>query len=299
MLSGRGLSGSLYARCSGLRSGLPLHLGQVSPLVSRAFSSALPSTGKHAVPQNKKGTPPAAFEYAPLFAHGTNPVETPYRRLDDASEHVIVKDGVLHVAPEALTELSRVAMTDIAHLLRPGHLQQLRNIYDDPEASENDKFVALQLLKNANIASGFVLPGCQDTGTAIVMGKRGGGVITEGNDEEALSRGVYDTYTQTNLRYSQVAPIDMYTEKNTGNNLPAQVELFATPGNEYHFHFMAKGGGSANKTFLYQQTKKLLNPESMKQFLLDNIKTIGTAACPPYHLALVIGGLSAEQTLKL
>ena len=177
-------------------------------------------------------------------------------------------------------------------------MQQLSNILADPEASENDKFVAIELLKNANVAAGMVLPGCQDTGTGIIVGKRGGNVITDGDDEEHLARGVYDTYTERNLRYSQVAPIDMFTEQNTKTNLPAQIELYATKGNEYSFMFMAKGGGSANKTFLYQQTKALLNEKSLLAFVEEKIKSLGTAACPPYHLSIVIGGLSAEQNLK-
>src|SRR5687768_5785383 len=205
----------------------------------------------------------------------------------------------LEVAPEALTLLSKTAMRDIAHLLRPGHLGQLRKILDDPEASANDRFVALELLKNANIAAGGVLPGCQDTGTAIIMGKRGQQVLTAGNDEEALSRGVFDTYAESNLRYSQVAPLVMFDEKNTGNNLPAQIELYATSGDEYHFLFMAKGGGSANKSLLFQETKALLNPKSLAAFLDQKLRSLGTAACPPYHLAVVIGGTSAEQTLKV
>jgi len=195
----------VFSRAIALRRGAAFRvLSSSSSASASASASALPSTGRHAVPQ-KKGAGAAPFQYAPLFAHGTNPVDVPYRKLNEASEHVkVLPSGHLEVGAEALRQLSRTAMTDIAHLLRPGHLQQLRNIYDDPEASENDRFVALQLLKNANIASGFVLPGCQDTGTAIVMGKRGGGVVTDGNDEEHLSRGVYDTYTETNLRYSQV-----------------------------------------------------------------------------------------------
>mmetsp|Transcript_12406 Transcript_12406/g.31753 ORF Transcript_12406/g.31753 Transcript_12406/m.31753 type:complete len:601 (+) Transcript_12406:219-2021(+) len=205
---------------------------------------------------------------------------------------------VLRVQPEALTLLANQAMTDIAHLLRPGHLQQLRKILDDPESSDNDRFVALELLKNANVAAGMVLPGCQDTGTGIVMGKKGQYVWTDGADEAALSRGIFDAYTQRNLRYSQVAPVDMFTEKNTKCNLPAQIELYATPGAEYKFQFMAKGGGSANKTFLFQQTKAVLNPTALEKFLDEKIKTLGTAACPPYHLAIVVGGLSAEMNLK-
>ncbi len=225
---------------------------------------------------------------------------TPYRRL--TTDHVAVETfngrSVLTVAPEALTLLTREAMRDIQHLLRPAHLAQVRAIIDDPEASANDKFVALDLLKNANIAASGVLPMCQDTGTAIVMGKKGQNVWTGGNDEEAISLGVRRAYTELNLRYSQVAPLDMYEEVNTGTNLPAQIDLFATEGDAYKFLFMAKGGGSANKTFLYQQTKALLNPESLIKFLDAQIRTLGTAACPPYHLAIVIGGLSAEMALK-
>jgi fumarate hydratase class I len=218
------------------------------------------------------------------------------------SDHVQTIDvggkKVLQVEPEALRLLASQAMVDIAHLLRPGHLQQLSNILADPEASSNDRFVALELLKNANVAAGKVLPGCQDTGTAIIQGKRGQYVWTDGNDEEMLSRGVFDTYTETNLRYSQVAPLDMFTEANTKTNLPAQVEIYAQPGDTYNFHFMAKGGGSANKTFLFQQTKALLNEKKLLEFLEEKIATLGTSACPPYHLAIVIGGLSAEMTLK-
>jgi fumarate hydratase class I len=189
-------------------------------------------------------------------------------------------------------------MRDIAHLLRPGHLRQLRAILDDPEASGNDRFVAGDLLRNACIAAGGVLPMCQDTGTAIVMGKRGQHVLTHGRDEEHIARGVYDAYTQLNLRYSQLAPLTMWDERNTGTNLPAQIELYATAGDEYKFLFMAKGGGSANKSFLYQQTKAVLNPASMLAFLEEKIRSLGTAACPPYHLAIVVGGTSAEYALK-
>ena len=232
-----------------------------------------------------------------------NKPEVPYRKLPGSEAWVSTVEGpegekFLKVAPEALTELATAAMTDIAHLLRPAHLQQLANILDDPEASDNDRFVALELLKNANIAAGMVLPGCQDTGTGIVMGKRGGHVLTDGCDEEHLSRGIYNTYTGRNLRYSQVSPTSMFAEKNTGCNLPAQFDIYATPGNEYNFMFVMKGGGSANKTFLFQQTKALLNEKSLVEFLDEKIKTLGTAACPPYHLALVVGGLSAEQNLK-
>jgi fumarate hydratase class I len=226
---------------------------------------------------------------------------TPYRLL--TAEHVSTFEAAgktfLRVAPEALTLLARQAMSDIAHLLRPGHLAQLRKILDDPEASANDRFVALELIKNANIAAAGVLPGCQDTGTAIVMGKKGQYVFTGGGDEAALSRGIYQEYTQDNLRYSQLAPLDLYREANTGTNLPAQIELYATDGDAYKFLFMAKGGGSANKSLLFQETKALLNPDSLMKFIEAKLRSLGTAACPPYHLAIVIGGTSAEQTLKV
>ncbi|HEY5945889.1 MAG TPA: fumarate hydratase [Kofleriaceae bacterium] len=227
--------------------------------------------------------------------------DTPFKQVsaDHVSTFTARGKTFLEVAPEALTLLTRTAMRDIAHLLRPGHLAQLKKIIDDKEASPNDHFVALELLKNANIAAGGVLPGCQDTGTAIVMGKRGQYVLTAGNDEEAISRGIFDTYTTTNLRYSQVAPLDMFEEKNTGTNLPAQIELYATDGDEYHFLFMAKGGGSANKSLLFQETKALLNPKSLATFLDQKLRSLGTAACPPYHLAVVIGGTSAELALKV
>jgi fumarate hydratase class I len=226
--------------------------------------------------------------------------ETPYEKL--TSDHVSTFSAngktFVQVAPEGLTLLSREAMRRIAHFLRPGHLQQLANILADKEASANDRFVAIDLLKNANIAAGGVLPMCQDTGTAIVMGKKGQYVLTEGDDEAAIARGIYETYNTTNLRYSQLAPLDMYKEKNTGTNLPAQIELYAIDGDAYKFLFMAKGGGSANKSYLYQETKALLNPESLMAFLDAKIRTLGTAACPPYHLAIVIGGTSAEYALK-
>ena len=238
------------------------------------------------------------FQYQDLLPLGHD--ESPYRKL--TSDYVSTMQAAgrtfVQVEPAALTLLAREAMRDIAHLLRPGHLAQLRAILDDPEASPNDKFVALDLLKNANIAAGYVLPSCQDTGTAIVMGKRGQLVLTRGNDDAAITRGIYETYRDSNLRYSQMAPIDMYKEVNTGNNLPAQIELFATDGDAYKFLFMAKGGGSANKSYLYQETKALLNPKSLLEFVDAKIKSLGTAACPPYHLAIVIGGTSAEHTLK-
>jgi len=223
-----------------------------------------------------------------------------YRKLTDDFVSTFEAGGraFLKVEPEALTLLAKQAMIDIAHLLRPGHLRQLAHILDDPEASDNDKFVALDLLKNANIASGHVLPMCQDTGTAIILGKKGDAVFTGINDEEALSRGVFDTYRTTNLRYSQLAPLDMYEEVNTKTNLPAQIELFATEGDAYKFLFMAKGGGSANKSYLYQETKALLNPARLLSFIEEKIRGLGTAACPPYHLAIVIGGTSAEYCLK-
>ncbi|MBN8610039.1 MAG: fumarate hydratase [Deltaproteobacteria bacterium] len=226
--------------------------------------------------------------------------ETPYRKI--TSEHIRTFEAgartFLEVAPEALEVLAYEAMRDIAHKLRPGHLAQLKKILEDPEASPNDRFVALDLLKNANIAAGGVLPMCQDTGTAIVMGKRGQHVLTPGQDEAALSRGIARAYRTLNLRYSQLAPLDMWNEKNTGDNLPAQIELYATDGEAYKFLFMAKGGGSANKSYLYQETKALLNPKSMRAFLEKNLKSLGTAACPPYHLAIVVGGTSAEYALK-
>jgi fumarate hydratase class I len=239
------------------------------------------------------------FQFQEMFPLG--PDETPYRQL--TSDHVgtasLDGERVLTVAPEALTRLAAEAFHDISHLLRPSHLKQLRAILDDPESSANDKFVALDMLKNANIAAGGVLPMCQDTGTAIVFARKGQRVWTKGGqDEAALARGIHRTYTETNLRYSQVAPLTMYEEANTGTNLPAQIDIHAVPGDAYKFLFIAKGGGSANKTFLYQQTKALLNPRSLIKFLDEKIRTLGTAACPPYHLAIVIGGTSAEMTLK-
>src|SRR5262245_4721667 len=227
--------------------------------------------------------------------------ETPYRQLTSSFVSTFDAAGrtFLRVEPEALTLLTREAMRDIAHLLRPGHLAQLQKILSDSDATPNDKFVALELLKNANIAAGFVLPSCQDTGTAIVMGKKGQLVFTGGGDEAAIARGIYDVYAASNLRYSQLAPLDMYREQNTSTNLPAQIDLQATDGDSYKFLFMAKGGGSANKSYLYQETKALLNPESLLRFLADKIRSLGTAACPPYHLAVVVGGTSAEHTLKV
>ncbi len=240
----------------------------------------------------------AEFSYTDLLPLG--PDETTYRRLAEggATATQALGRSFLSVEPEALTLLSRTAFRDIAHLLRPSHLRQLASILDDPEASPNDRYVARDLLQNANIAAGGILPMCQDTGTAIVMGKRGQGVLTDGRDEEHLARGVYDAYTQLNLRYSQMAPLTMWDEKNTGSNLPAQIELYATDGDAYKFLFMAKGGGSANKSYLYQETKAVLNPAGMARFLEEKIRAIGTSACPPYHLAIVVGGTSAEFALK-
>jgi len=226
--------------------------------------------------------------------------KTPYRKLTD--EYVSVTEinskEVVTIDPKVITLLTFEAYKDVSHLLRPGHLQQLRNILDDPDASDNDRFVAFDLLKNANISAGGILPMCQDTGTAIVMGKKGQQIWTGGGDEAAISEGVLKTYTETNLRYSQVSPSDMFAEVNTGNNLPAQIDLYADEGDAYKFLFIAKGGGSANKTFLYQETKALLNEKRLTEFVDEKIRTLGTAACPPYHLSIVIGGTSAEQTLK-
>jgi len=225
---------------------------------------------------------------------------TEYRLItDDFVETVLTGDReVLKIDPEGIAHLTAEGFSDTSHLLRTSHLQQLSNILDDPEASENDRFVALDLLKNANISAGRILPMCQDTGTAIVMGKKGENVWVEGDDEAAITDGIKRTYETDNLRYSQLAPIDMYTEKNTGNNLPAQIDIYSEKGNSYKFLFIAKGGGSANKTFLYQKTKALLNPSSLMSFLDKEIRNLGTAACPPYHLAIVIGGTSAEFNLK-
>ncbi|WP_137294136.1 fumarate hydratase [Nocardioides dongxiaopingii] len=245
----------------------------------------------------------AEFLYSDLLPTGAD--ETPYRLVSTEGVSTVEVDGqtFLRVAPEALRLLTSEAMHDISHYLRPAHLAQLRRIIDDPESSGNDRFVALDLLKNVNISAGGVLPMCQDTGTAIVMGKKSEGVLTGVDDAEAISRGVHDAYTRLNLRYSQLAPLTTYEERNTGTNLPAQIELYSTPGGpgkapEYKFLFMAKGGGSANKSFLFQETKAILNPKRMLSFLDEKIRSLGTAACPPYHLAVVIGGTSAEFALK-
>ena len=249
---------------------------------------------------NAPVTPPAVppYHHTPLFPLG--PDKTPYRKLDIAGvkvEKVMGKD-MLVVSHEALRALSEAAFTDINHLLRPAHLKQLRKILDDPEASDNDKFVAYDFLKNANISAGGVLPMCQDTGTAIIMGKKGRMVFTAGDDEAALAEGARDAYLRRNLRYSQLAPISMFEEKNTKSNMPAQVEIYAEGDDAYKLLFIAKGGGSANKAFLFQATPSILTHDRMLAFLKEKVLTLGTAACPPYHLAIVIGGTSAELTMK-
>ena len=240
------------------------------------------------------------FSYADLLPLGED--KTKYRNIGKAGVSVIKLGDreFLQIGPEALTLLSETAIHDISHYLRAEHLQQLANILKDPEASPNDRFVALDLLKNANIAAGGILPMCQDTGTALVMGKRGQYVLTTAKDEVAIAQGIYNAYTNLNLRYSQMAPTTTWDEKNTGNNLPAQIEIFADSDHqdEYNLMFIAKGGGSANKSFLYQETKSVLNPASFMKWLEEKLRSIGTAACPPYHLAIVIGGLSAEHNVK-
>jgi fumarate hydratase class I len=243
-----------------------------------------------------KPVPP--YKHTPLFPLGED--TTPYKKITTDGvrvEKVLGKD-MLVVSREALRALSEAAFGDINHYLRPGHLKQLRNILDDKEASDNDKFVAFDFLKNANIAAGGVLPMCQDTGTAIIMGKKGCNVLTDGDDEAALSEGARDAYLRRNLRYSQVAPLSMYEEKNTANNMPAQCEIYAEGDNAYKFMFMAKGGGSANKSFLFQATPSVLTKDRLLAFLKEKVLTLGTAACPPYHLAIVIGGTSAELCMK-
>ncbi len=241
----------------------------------------------------------ADFVYTPLLPLG--PDQTDYRLLTTEGVSTVDLGGhrFLTVEPHVLRLLAAEAIRDISHLLRPGHLAQLATIVEDPEASANDRFVALDLLKNANIAAGFVLPGCQDTGTAIVMGKKGERVLTDAVDAEFLARGVYDTYLTSNLRYSQMAPLSLFEEVNTGTNLPAQIEIEAVPGDSYSFLFMTKGGGSANKSLLFQETAALLNEKSLLGFMDEKLRTLGTAACPPYHLAVVIGGTSAEYAMKV
>ena len=240
------------------------------------------------------------FSYSDLLPIGKD--ATTYRNLGSAGVSIEKLGGreILNVAPEAIELLTSTAMHDISHYLRTSHLEQLASILKDPESSPNDRFVALDLLKNANISAGGILPMCQDTGTALVMGKKGQNVFTQSKDEEVISKGIYNAFTTLNLRYSQLAPLTTWEEKNTGNNLPAQIEIFADSDHpdEYNFLFIAKGGGSANKSFLYQETKAILNPASFMTWLDEKLRSIGTAACPPYHLAIVIGGTSAEHTVK-
>ncbi|RSM37988.1 fumarate hydratase [Amycolatopsis balhimycina DSM 5908] len=245
--------------------------------------------------------PSTTFQHTEVLPLGKD-TTTEYRLVTDEGVETVEAAGrtFLKIDPAALTTLARTAITDIQHLLRTSHLAQLRAIVDDPEASGNDRFVAMDLLRNAAISAGGVLPMCQDTGTAIVIGKRGEGVLTGGDDERALSRGIFDAYQQLNLRYSQMAPVNFWDERNTGTNLPAQIELYHKEGDPtYEFLFMAKGGGSANKTFLYQETKAVLNPKRLARFLDEKLRSLGTAACPPYHLAIVVGGMSAEFNLKV
>ncbi|VDL16671.1 unnamed protein product [Hymenolepis diminuta] len=267
-----------------LRASAMLSRVLASPAISRAFATQV-----------------KPFYYQELMGFEKPPyADVTFKKISGDFVKTTVVNGkkVLEVDGEGLTLLAEQSMLDISHLLRPSHLQSLSNIFKDPEASNNDKFVALELLKNANIAANMILPSCQDTGTAIIMGKKGQYVWTNEDDGAALSRGVYNAYTKNNLRYSQIAPLDMFTEKNTGTNLPAQIEIYSTPGSEYNFLFMAKGGGSANKSFLFQQTKAVLNEKSLYEFVKDKMKSLGTAACPPYHLAVVVGGTSAEYNLK-
>ena len=241
------------------------------------------------------------FIYEDLLPIG--PDKTEYRKVSSDGVSTFTAEGktFLKVSPEAIRNLTEIAMHDISHYLRGEHLQQLANILKDPESSPNDRFVALDLLKNANISAGGILPMCQDTGTAIIMGKKGQCVITSERDEATISRGVFDAFTKLNLRYSQLAPVTVWEEKNTGNNLPAQIEIYSDfdKSDEYNFLFIAKGGGSANKSFLYQETKAILNPKTFLVWLEDKLRSLGTAACPPYHLAIVIGGTSAEFTTKV
>ena len=241
----------------------------------------------------------ADFEYQDVLPLAGDTTE--YRLLSTEGVSTITVDGqeFLKVDPAAVTRLTAQAMHDIAHYLRTGHLAQLRIILDDPQASANDKFVALDLLKNAAIAAGGILPGCQDTGTAIVKAKKGERVLTGGGDREAIARGIFDTYQKDNLRYSQMAPLNAWDEVNTGTNLPAEIKVEAVDGDAYKFLFIAKGGGSANKSLMYQETKALLNPKSFAKWVEEKLKTLGTSACPPYHLAIVLGGTSAEYALEI
>ncbi len=238
------------------------------------------------------------FKFQDMFPLSND--STNYSLLSTEGIKEVLWDGntLLTVSPDAIEKLCQNAFHDIMHYLRSSHLQQLSNIIADPEASDNDRYVATSLLENAIIAAEGIYPGCQDTGTAIIMGKKGQNIWTGSNDQEVLSRGIYNAYAKNNFRYSQLSPLSMFQEKNTGTNLPAQIDLYATEGSEYKFLFIAKGGGSANKSLLFQQTKAVLNPHSLIKFLESNVKYLGTAACPPYHLAIVIGGTSAEMTLK-
>ncbi len=240
------------------------------------------------------------FTYQPPFPLAKD--ETKYRRIEGSEKFVTIErfngQDMLKIDPEALTALTNTAMRDLSFMLRPEHNNQVAKILDDPDSSANEKGVALAFLKNAEVSSHLELPMCQDTGTAIIMGKKGQNVWTGTDDAKALSKGVFKTYTEENLRYSQTVPLDMYTEINSGTNLPAQIDLYAVEGIEYKFLFIAKGGGSANKTYLYQETKALLNPKTLENFMIEKMKSLGTAACPPYHLAFVVGGTSAETTLK-
>src|SRR3954451_21561089 len=238
------------------------------------------------------------FAYTELLPLGTDHTEYRLLTTEGVSTVETAAGTFLLVEPEALTLLTQTAMRDIAHLLRPAHLQQLRNILDDPEASDNDRFVALDLLKNANIAAGGVLPMCQDTGTAIVKAKKGQYVLTGGGDEAEIAAGEQEAYLKSHPRYSQMAPLTMYDEVTTGTNLPAEIKIAATDGDAYKFLFIAKGGGSANKSYLFQDTKALLNEASLLPWLFDKMQSLGTAACPPYHLAVVVGGTSAEFALE-
>ena len=240
----------------------------------------------------------ADFKYQPPIQLGKDTTEYRLISKDFITTQIIEDRTILKINSEGLALLAEEALKDVSFFLRKSHLKKLALILEDPESSDNDKFVANNLLKNAIIASKGELPSCQDTGTAIVMGKKGENVWTDKNDSESLSSGIYKTYQEKNLRYSQMAPLSMMDEKNTGSNLPAQIDIYSTKGSEYHFLFLAKGGGSANKTFLYQQTKSLLNEDSLEKFIKEKLPVLGTAACPPYHLAVVIGGTSAEDNLK-
>ena len=240
----------------------------------------------------------SSFRYSPLLPVEKDTTDYELVTTEHVSTYEMDGETFIKVAPEGLQLLAERAFKDISHLLRPAHLAQLRAILDDPEATKNDQFVALEMLKNAVVASDGVLPMCQDTGTALISATRGGHVLTDGDDAKHLSQGVYNTYQSANLRYSQLAPLTMFDEQNTKNNLPAQIDIYAGKGAEYNLTFIQKGGGSANKSFLYQKTKAVLNEDSMMEFVKDAIINLGTAACPPYHLAIVIGGTSTEYTMK-